>query len=106
MNGLLIIYNWSEKCQFDRGSGKSKKMDRRVREIDSDFNRFRSLSTGFTEFCQSTSIHGLRYLGNRDKKITLRFVWLIIIAMSFVGAGYIIYGSVQGKNTTYKGSFK
>ena len=72
-------------------------MDRGLRKLDSGFNRFRDLSSVFTEFCRSTSIHGLRYLGDREKQMTSRFVWLVIVVVSFVGAGYIIYGSVQGK---------
>ena len=72
-------------------------MDRGLHKLDSGFNRFRDLGSVFTEFCRSTSIHGLRYLGDREKKMTSRFVWLVIVVMSFVGAGYIIYGSVQGK---------
>ncbi len=98
-----LVNDTSNNLNLDKkwhsGKGKLKMMDRGLR--NSGFNRFRDIGSGFTEFCRSTSIHGLRYLGDRDKRMMSCFVWLIIVVMSFVGAGYIIYGSVQGRRQSF-----
>ena len=61
-------------------------------------DRLREIAFGFCEFSQSTSIHGLRNIGDREKRLSSRIIWLTVICMSFCGAGYIIYGSVQGND--------
>ena len=58
--------------------------------------RVRDLTKGFCQFCQSTSIHGLRYIGDKEKNVTSRIIWLVILVTSFMAAAYIISESVQG----------
>jgi len=65
--------------------------------IQMNFNQ--NLSVGFSDFCKDTSIHGLRNIGNPNKSNLSRFIWLIVEISCFVGAGYIIYQTVQGKPT-------
>jgi hypothetical protein len=65
-------------------------------------DRLREMAFGFCEFSQTTSIHGLRNIGDREKRTTSRLIWLSVILMSFCGAGYIIYGSVQGNDSNTK----
>ena len=60
--------------------------------------RVRDLTKGFCQFCQSTSIHGLRYIGDKEKNVTSRITWLVILITSFMAAAYIISESVQGFN--------
>ncbi len=50
----------------------------------------------FFGFCATTSIHGLRYVGDDATTVTSRIVWFVAVAISFVLAGWNIYSSVTG----------
>jgi Na+-driven multidrug efflux pump len=62
--------------------------------------RIHDLIDGFNQFSQSTSIHGLRYIGDKDKNVMARLIWIVIVVTSFVGAIIIISQSVQGMTNT------
>jgi hypothetical protein len=60
-------------------------------------NQLQTLFRDFYDFCQATSIHGLRYFGDPSRGNVIRAFWLIITVISFVYAGCSIQLAVQGK---------
>jgi hypothetical protein len=56
----------------------------------------KKIFSSFCNFCQQTSIHGLSGMTDLEKPFIYRIIWMIVTIMSFVGAGYIIYGSWLG----------
>ena len=49
---------------------------------------------GLVEYLEQTTIHGLRYL-SEGKDLVEKFVWLIVVVISFSIAGYLIYVTIQ-----------
>jgi hypothetical protein len=57
---------------------------------------FRGLKSGLHGFCSSTSIHGLRYVGDDATTVTSRCAWIVAVTLSFFGAGWLIADSIAG----------
>ena len=48
---------------------------------------------GWSEFLKSSTIHGLSYIPITKKHV--RLFWIMIVTMSFIGAGFMIYLSFK-----------
>ena len=48
---------------------------------------------GWSEFLKSSTIHGLSYIPITKKHVKL--LWIMIVTMSFIGAGFMIYLSFK-----------
>uniref|UniRef100_A0A6P7F4A8 Pickpocket protein 28-like isoform X1 n=1 Tax=Diabrotica virgifera virgifera TaxID=50390 RepID=A0A6P7F4A8_DIAVI len=49
----------------------------------------RSAYTYFKEYCNSTSIHGFKYLAE-ERSLGERLLWISLITLAFMGVGYLI----------------
>ena len=56
-----------------------------------------SLKSRFSNFCETTTIHGLRYVGDDGTSLMSRLIWFVVVIVSFVYAGLNIYNSAEGK---------
>ena len=54
----------------------------------------------FTDFLETTTVHGLVYLTIRNSKCT-RLIWLFIVITASIFAGYFLTETVSGFNTKF-----
>lgn len=53
-------------------------------------DKSRKISDYFTEFCNSTSLHGFRYIGEQSRNILERILWVLIMLISVGFSAYFI----------------
>ncbi|CAG9830686.1 unnamed protein product [Diabrotica balteata] len=70
---------------------ESKVDDHRIdsREKSTKKSTCQSTYTYFKEYCNSTSIHGFKYLAE-ERSLGERLLWISLITMAFMGCGYLI----------------
>ncbi|KAB0798149.1 hypothetical protein PPYR_09142 [Photinus pyralis] len=76
---IAVLNNYNQK-----ESAQHKSRDNNVK-FGQNSSRY------FAEFCGSTSIHGLKYLRERDRYVIEKIWWIIVVSIATVGAFSLIY---------------
>ena len=60
-------------------------------KVDLNEKENEKLSVLVNEYCENTTIHGIKYVNDVKKKKFERFLWTLIIFVSICGCGYLVY---------------
>ena len=72
-------------------------VQRKVDDFPLKMSNLKMLQSEFSEFCSTTSIHGMVQIFDRKNGFVSQIVWILVVAASFVAAGFCIKESLDGK---------
>ncbi|KAF2903800.1 hypothetical protein ILUMI_02377 [Ignelater luminosus] len=70
-----------------KGFDKANTNSDQIEDKDSNNRRncFRNAKSYFIEFCNNTSIHGFKFLGETNRSILEKIWWFVVISLSLCG---------------------